>query len=577
MSSRRLDIDGARLSAIVRQRDPACTISLRAVRPETGSFAAWLEMNSGEICIEYDPRWRWWRHRALRRYCRRHHIKDPIGRVVDFLAHHELEHRASVPGSPEMGDRLHEQVWLSLALHGKGAYAALVANLLADLLVNVNTMEHNAPAHGLLMAWYDQGMYPLNLRQRLRMLAGRPAHRYDPPFSVHVAAHLKLLHESQPGDDEGSELLLPFVEPDAEIEVAAQRLAALVTAESLRNPQMWPALFRNGAAILEPFLPRTQRSRRGRSSSSSHRGRSVDGRAQQKPDHEPRQKGGKQPAPPHAPGQHPWLQPRDPYEARRRGSGTWFDSESGRLVAVSGGGSGPDIDAIDHYYNKAARVLPLSLSVQRAASADYAELSNFTLVDRAQATAQDAAVRLVLFAVDTSGSMFGGAGGPPYLPWSVTSAYHNAIMVLYRLAKWAEANNKIEGLNVVLFSNTTRSTGWFPPAEFRHAATALFCLPEKGNTTLDPAVLEQQIAGAGGGVLLFILSDACLDNSTPVLEALQRLRARCLPILVLCNNAANDFSMGMERAGFPVHAGVKMHELETLLLEDIAQNLPGVP
>ncbi|MBE0477871.1 VWA domain-containing protein [Candidatus Aerophobetes bacterium] len=112
--------------------------------------------------------------------------------------------------------------------------------------------------------------------------------------------------------------------------------------------------------------------------------------------------------------------------------------------------------------------------------------------------------------LDTSGSMRNG-GYHSNIPWGDKSSYHFALLGLYGIIKYLEAEGTASSImwNVINFSDATRASGWKGYSEIselkRHALT-----PQFGGTEIDVEVLREELFHES--CLVIILSDGEIYN-----------------------------------------------------------------
>ncbi|HOG47542.1 MAG TPA: toll/interleukin-1 receptor domain-containing protein, partial [Anaerolineae bacterium] len=473
---------------------------------------------------------------------------DPIAGTLEFIVHHEVGHRQTCPGSPEMGDQLHEAVWQVLEPQHRVGLTGYTVNLLADILTNLALVEAgHAALDGIVIDWYDQAEAAnASLWQRLSTFLRQRPRPYEPYFAIFVGTQLAIA-----GDGAARDLLEPYLGGDGVAEAITKLTGLLGDAAVRRNRAAWPELFRQGAEILAPFLPLSPPAR-------------VTSAA------------------------HPWLNPNSPDEARRRGSDTWFDPESDRPCGWRRRAGLQPSEALrtatlDSFYRQEARKLlalqaHVSHSPQRSRQAWLCNLAPTPLLE--QALAGWGKLDHIALAIDISTSMTVAQGKekvrPPYVPWSLSCRYHQALLALYRLVKWIEGQPDILGLDVLSFFEDTQSSGWFAAGDFAERALRTILTQRRGRTThLDPEELKRQVlACPGEGVLLFILSDGEIPTGDALLAVLRELRARCLPVLLLAGKET-ALSHKMRAAAMPVHTQVELATLDTLIIEDIERGLGG--
>lgn len=525
-----------RLQATLDRREPKCSLRVETIRPSPYHFSGHITPADGgayrDIFLGYDPGWRWQRERVLRDYSREQSLPDPVEATLHFVLHHEIGHRHGCPGTLAMGNQLHAVVGEVLARHAKPALTHHCVNLLADILVNVATVrDGHAPVSGIAVEWHDQGDARMNWPQRLRAVFGRPPASLSPYFSIFVEVQLRFF-----GTPAERRLLERYLSLPPAACLAADELEALYRDESLTaEPSAWPALFTRGAEILAPFLP-------------------------------------DKPPPERTSEPHPFFNPLDPEEARRRGSPTWYDAEREVVRPAPGDGQREgNLHAVDWSYRKESRALPLRpVKLPKPPRANA--LFNLTPTGAALSSVEHwPELHHIAFAIDTSGSMMTGEGEPAGAPvnWKRGSPYHHALVSLYRILQWAEAQPAIHSLNVLTFGTVTRATGRFVPGDFLAEAGSIVLDPSVGFwTRLDVSELTRQLR-AQPGTLLFILTDGQINNAGEVLQALTGLRHECMPILFLFG-PSNAMGESMRQAGFAVHDGLQAEGLAELIVGEIS-------
>jgi len=112
--------------------------------------------------------------------------------------------------------------------------------------------------------------------------------------------------------------------------------------------------------------------------------------------------------------------------------------------------------------------------------------------------------------IDTSGSMRDG-GYHTGIPWGENSGYHYALLGLYGIIKYLEAEGIASSIlwNVINFSDTTRASGWKTYQEIfqlkKHALT-----PQFGGTEIDVEILRKELSR--DPCLVIVLSDGEIYN-----------------------------------------------------------------
>ncbi|HHF98400.1 MAG TPA: VWA domain-containing protein [Candidatus Aerophobetes bacterium] len=174
--------------------------------------------------------------------------------------------------------------------------------------------------------------------------------------------------------------------------------------------------------------------------------------------------------------------------------------------------------------------------------------------------------------LDTSGSMRNGGYQSSAIPWGERSGYHYALLGLYGIIKYLEAEGLASSImwNVINFSDTTRASGWKTYNEIsqlkRHALT-----PQFGGTEIDVDVLRRELFHEP--CLVIILSDGEIYNWGRIRNEVEEI---IQPHYTCFIQIGKETKVGKDMQSFgAVVVTVKNKEDIAELMVDLTKNIKG--
>lgn len=285
-----LDEHSRRLKTFLHAVYPSAPVNRVTLSPRDAdaapSFAARTSLNpSYKIEIEANLAWGGQYDALVKTFAN----GEPTGVtdvILQEILRHELGHERICPKTNVLGAAMRREVKSVLKAYNRDSNEMVryVANLVADLIVNVDTGARNPQAErfsrGMILSWYDQGAAPYRnanwwtrfLASLARLYRGRQFPSY---FEVFVASQLVLIANGRLGYEK---LLRPFLRirelpaiPKREdahrtakpsrnrhsIELAVERISRLLDDREICVEKEWPDITRRITRILVPFLPKT--------------------------------------------------------------------------------------------------------------------------------------------------------------------------------------------------------------------------------------------------------------------------------------------------------------------------------
>lgn len=169
-----------------------------------------------------------------------------------------------------------------------------------------------------------------------------------------------------------------------------------------------------------------------------------------------------------------------------------------------------------------------------------------------------------LAVLDTSGSMkaapngSNNVGGKTFIPWGDNSRYHYALLGYYGIERYLQTQHiaPYTDAGAINFSGETRSA-------LGNDARRLLLTPQFGGTTLDVAVLKQQLQGKEA--FLLTLSDGDIANWTSIRDAYRAVVTGCSAAHIQFG-PANGFTEDLKSWGVPVYHVTNGNDLTKIMV-----------